>query len=74
MEKYEESRRLKTVQREKGRWHGGETMKENNRIPKDKLTGHFILAHGWLSLYQMMRKWYLDVLVSVLHGSDLYDL
>ena len=50
MEKYEESRRPKGVWREKGKPDGGEKM-ENNRIPNDKLIGHFIFAHGWPSLY-----------------------
>lgn len=49
-------------------------MKEDNRIPNDKLTGRLIFAHGWPSLYQMMRKWYMKVLVSVSHGSALCDL
>lgn len=69
MEEYEVSRRLKSVQREKGKRDGGEKMKEN-----DKLIEHFIFAHGWPSLYQMMRKWYMKVFMSVSHGSALCDV
>lgn len=30
----------------------GERMKENNTIPNEKLTRHFIFACGWPNLYQ----------------------
>lgn len=38
-------------EREKGRPDGEERMKENDRIPNDKLSGHFTFGYGCPSLF-----------------------
>ena len=41
----------KVPEREKGRPDGDERMKENDRIPNDKLSGHFTFVHRQPSLF-----------------------